>query len=403
MPTPRRFIQAITGLCFVGLAVDAISATLIGPVLPFIGREFQLTLATMGALAGAWNLGYLFTIIGGSLSDRFGEIAVLTLSFVLLSVPIGLMAIANTYVICYILLIAAGTGAAFVEASVNPLVSNMYPEKRGMALNILHVFWGAGAFVGPALAGLILSTLQNWRLVYLISATLYIPLILWSIHILTKNVELNGLRRKMPDRTSAGFCVLKSRFIVLLTLAGFLYFGSELGVNAWLPSFLMMAKSFPLTLASFSTGLFWASMGLGRLILAGIVDRVGYRTTMLTCSLFGALSISLGTVLDNSIGIIVFWSVAGFSLAPILPTILAWASSLFPESAGVASGAIFSIGIIGAVFSPWVVGVASEQASFQSGMIYLAFSTLMIAFCCIAIRERSKMSIKNQFKPLPKD
>ncbi len=339
----------------------------------------------------------------GSLSDRFGEIAVLTLSFVLLSVPIGLMAIANTYAVCYILLIAARTGAAFVEASVNPLVSNIYPEKRGMALNILHVFWGVGALVGPALAGLILSTLQNWRLVYLISATLYIPPILWSIHILTKNVELNGPRRKMPDRTSAGFCVLKSRFIVLLTLSGFLYFGSELGVNAWLPSFLMTAKSFPLILASFSTGLFWASMGLGRLILAGIVDRVGYRTTMLTCSLFGALSISLGTVLDNSIGIVVFWSVAGFSLAPILPTILAWASSLFPESAGVASGAIFSIGIIGAVFSPWVVGVASEQASFQSCMIYLAFSTLMIAFCCIAIRERNKMSIENQFKSLPKD
>lgn len=404
MSKPPSSRRAITALCFVGLMVDAISATILGTALPFIGGEFQLTLAMMGALAGAWNLGYLFTVVGGSLSDRYGEVAVLTLSFVLLFVPIGLMAMANNYLICYALLIVAGVGGAFVEASVNPLLSNMYPEKRGMALNILHVFWGIGAFIGPALAGLTISSLQNWRVVYSISAVLYIPLILVSIRLLKRNtVEPSGSRRRAINSTSFGFRVLKSRVLVLLTFAGFFYFGSELGVNAWLPSFLMMDKSFPLTLASFSTSLFWASMGFGRLIFAGVVDRVGYRKTMLTCSLFGALSIFLGTVLEHSAAIVVSWCIAGFSLAPILPTILAWASSMFPRSAGVASGAIFSIGITGAVLSPWIVGVASERASFQSGMVYLVFSTLVIAFCCIAIRERRGMSLENMSKPMPKD
>jgi len=67
------------------------------------------------------------------------------------------------------------------------------------------------------------------------------------------------------------------------------------------------------------------------------------------------------------------------------------------------SGAIFGIGTIGAVFSPWIVGVASERASFQSGMVYLAFSTLMIAFCRIAITERKGISLENVSKPVPKD
>jgi len=396
----HRSIHATTALCFIGLAVDAISATVLGPALPFIGREFQLTLSMMGALAGAWNLGYLFTVLGGSLSDRCGEIAVLTVSFVLLSVSIGHVTVANTYLICYALLIVAGVGGAFIEASVNPLVSNMYPEKRGMALNILHVFWGVGAFIGPALAGLTISVLQNWRIVYSIAAALYIPLILVSIRLLKrKNVEPSAAHRRETNSTSIGFRVLKSRVLVLLTFAGFFYLGSELGVNAWLPSFLMVTKNFPLTLASFSTSLFWASIGFGRFILAGAVDRVGYRKTMLTCSLLGALSISLGTILEDSTAIIIFWFIAGFSLAPILPTVLAWASSMFPESAGVASGAIFSIGITGAVLSPWIVGVASERASFQSGMVYLAFSTLMIAFCCIAIKERSMRSVSSLMKP----
>jgi len=390
----HRSIDATTALCFIGLAVDAISATVLGPALPFIGREFQLTLSMMGALAGAWNLGYLFTVLGGSLSDRYGEIAVLTVSFVLLSLSIGLVTVANTYLICYALLIVAGVGGAFIEASVNPLVSKMYPEKRGMALNMLHVFWGVGAFVGPALAGLTISSLQNWRIVYSIAAALYIPLILVSIRLLKrKNVEPTPHRGE-TNSTSIGFRVLKSRVLALLTFAGFFYLGSELGVSAWLPSFLMVSRNFPLTLASFSTSLFWASIGFGRLILAGAVDRVGYRKTMLTCSLLGALSMSLGTILEDSTTIIVFWFIAGFSLAPILPTVLAWASSMFPESSGVASGAIFSIGITGAVLSPLIVGVASERASFQSGMVYLAFSTLMIAFCCIAIKGRSIRSVQ---------
>jgi len=379
-----------------GLAVDAISATILGPALPFVGREFQLTLAMMGALAGAWNLGYLFTVIGGSLSDRYGETAVLTLSFVLLSVPIGFMTIANTYLMCYVLLFVAGIGGGFVEASVNPLLSNMYPEKRGMALNILHAFWGVGALVGPAIAGLTISTLHSWRVVYSISAALYIPLILVIIRLLKiNNVEPRGSRRREINSRSVGFRVLKSRVLVLLTFAGFFHFGSIWGVNAWLPSFLMMTKSFPLTFASFSTSLFWAAVGFGRIVLAGAVDRVGYRKTMLTCSLCGALFIFLGTVLEHSDAIVVFWFIAGFSLAPILPTILAWANRSFPGNAGVASGAIFSIGQIGAVFSALIIGVVSERVSFQSGIIYLVFSTLITAICCVAIRERKEMPLKN--------
>jgi len=63
-----------------------------------------------------------------------------------------------------------GIGMGFYEASVNAFFSEVYSDKRGLAINILHMGWGVGSTMGPMLAASMILVYSSWRLGYLLVA-----------------------------------------------------------------------------------------------------------------------------------------------------------------------------------------------------------------------------------------
>ena len=80
-----------------GLFAIAITATLMGPSFPMIVKEFNLPLELVGFLASSWSAGYLLSSIGGLLSDRYGEVKIMTVSFVIIIIAAGLISFATSY------------------------------------------------------------------------------------------------------------------------------------------------------------------------------------------------------------------------------------------------------------------------------------------------------------------
>ena len=99
-------------ISFAGLLALAATATLIGPSFPLIKNEFGLSLELLGFLASAWSAGYLLSLIGGFLSDRYGELAIITSSLVIVGTIAALISIAPSYDLLLILFLLGGTGAS---------------------------------------------------------------------------------------------------------------------------------------------------------------------------------------------------------------------------------------------------------------------------------------------------
>jgi fucose permease len=342
---PRRAASLPTGIAssglrlayvvisFLGLMIIGVVATVMGPAFPFMMREFAIPLGALGFLASAWNVGYLFTPVGGIISDRYGEPVVLAASFMAVGTAIGLAAVAPSYLPLLGLFLVAGTGSAFGEVTMNSLVTKAYPNKSGFALNALHVFFSTGAFIGPALAGLVIVTYGSWRLPYLITCLAIAPIAVAAIVLFhrTRSEKNAVISTAEPSRTSEGKIIEALIQGRPLLLAAFFYFGAELGANAWLPTFLMMERQFPVELASLSIGLFWASMAAGRLGLGSLTDRVGYRRLIVTCASLSALSILAATLIVDRYFIIALWCLSGFAFGPIMPTIFAWGRRSSPQ------------------------------------------------------------------------
>jgi MFS family permease len=376
-------------MSFLGLMMIGVAATVMGPAFPFILKEYAIPLGVLGFLASAWNVGYLLTPVGGIISDRYGEPVVLVVSFAAIGAAVGLVSTAPSYLALLGLFLVAGIGSAFGEVSMNSLVTKAYPNRSGFALNALHFFFSIGAFIGPALAGLLIVTYGGWRLPYLIACLAFAPLaaagvVLFRRTKLERGSDISSTEKGHTHERKIVEALIHGR---ALLLAGFFYFGAELGANAWLPTFLVLERGFPLELASLSIGLFWASMAAGRLGLGSLTDKVGYRKLIVTCSSLSALSILMATLIGDSYLIIVLWCLSGFAFGPIAPTIFAWAAALFPSKRGVATGAIYCIGFLGAVFSPWFLGTIGDLYNLGISALYLPFSTLMIALSALMLRK----------------
>lgn len=379
---------------FLGLMMIAVAATVMGPAFPFIMKEFAIPLGVLGFLASTWNVGYLLTPVGGIISDRYGEPVVLVVSFVAIGTAVGLASRAPNYLTLLGLFLVAGIGSAFGEVSMNSLVTKTYPNKSGFALNALHLFFSMGAFIGPALAGLLIVTYGSWRLPYVIVCLVFVPLavaaaVLFRRTESDKSMVVSDTERSHVSEGRIVEALMQER---ALLLAGFFYFGAELGANAWLPTFLMMERQFPVELASLSIGLFWASMAAGRLGLGSLTDRVGYRRLIVTCASLSALSILAATLIVDRYFIIALWCLSGFAFGPIMPTIFAWGAALFPSRRGVATGIIYSVGFLGAVFSPWFLGIVGDLYNLSISALYLPFSALMVALSALMLRNLAHRS-----------
>jgi MFS family permease len=364
-----------------------VAATVMGPAFPFMLKEFAIPLGVLGFLASAWNVGYLLTPVGGIMSDRYGEPVVLVASFAAIGAAVGLASGAPNYLALLGVFFVAGIGSAFGEVSMNSLVTKAYPNRSGFALNALHLFFSMGAFIGPALAGLLIVAYGSWRLPYLIACVVFVPLVAAAVMLFRRTKSEVGV--VISDAESSHMPEGKILEALMqgraLLLAGFFYFGAELGANAWLPTFLMLERGFSVELASLSIGLFWASMAAGRLGLGSLTDKVGYRKLIVTCASLSALSILIATLIGDRYLIIAFWCFSGFAFGPIMPTILAWGAALFPSRRGVATGAIYSIGFLGAVFSPWFLGTVGDLYNLGISAFYLPFSTFMIALSAMML------------------
>lgn len=385
----KRWQSPYVPMSFLGLMIIGIAATVMGPAFPFIMKEFVVPLGMLGFLASAWNVGYLFTPVGGIISDRHGEPLVLAASFVVTGTAVGLASRAPDYLTLLGLFLVAGAGSAFGEVAMNSLVTKIYPNKSGFALNALHVFFSTGAFIGPALSGFVIVTYGSWRLPYLITCLAFAPIAVIAIILFhrTRSEEDAGIYAADASDESEGKIIEALMQGRPLLLAGFFYFCVEIGANAWLPTFLMVERQFPVELASLSIGLFWASMAVGRVGLGSLTDRVGYRGLIVSCASLSALSILAATLIVDRYFIIGLWCLSGFAFGPIMPTIFAWAAALFPSRRGAATGTIYSIGFLGAVFSPWFLGVIGDLYSLGISAFFLPFSAFMVTLSALTVRR----------------
>lgn len=373
---------------YIGFISVGIIANIIGPLLPAIRTDINISYSQGGLLLSGQFVGMLITsLIGGYLIDRTGKRPFLLAgSAMLITGLIGSM-VSKSYAFLYVLNLITGFGYGIYELGINALCADTSEKNKGSDMNFVHFFYGVGAIIAPLLAFVSTEYLGNWR--YCFGFALVTPIAV-SILLLTNRIEehraIHDVGKHIVNKDSNP---VTSLFLWTAGLAMFFYVGVEVSTGGWITvywSTLVPDSAIP---ASLTATIFWLSLTVGRLISGKIADRIGLSNYLFAAG-FGTLLLSaLWSILPPGGWTLIIVALLGFACSGQFPTAMAIATSHFPRKAGMAAAFISVSAGLGGFFIPSVIGRLADM--FNISVLtpaLLVLSSLLVIFT-YALRKGS--------------
>ncbi len=393
---------------FYAMFLFGINFAMVGPILIEVSKHIDTRLEVMGYYFSFVSTGF---IIGSFVSSFFVRLKkrkiIFIIFYLLLPASILLLAYAKNFPILLVSAFFIGISNGLLETNVTVLLAELYRGRESLILNTSQAFIGFGSFVSPILITFLLSNGSNMKTAFLIivvfSLVNFVLLMFTKIPDTHLNIPAadctpSGREAKGGKRFSGIKPVFKINFLLLAAVfaAMFFYVCMESGINSWMPTFLRLNKNFTPVFAGNALAFFWLTVAVGRLALGWLSTKVKISYLLLAVSILIAITFKLSTVFNNHTLIIILFIMTGLLLSGIWPMIVAQSVNFYPEKSKLIVPLIIMTGGIGAIFSPWVVGIVYDNYNLASGVGTLfIFAVVMAVFvagsvCLELISKRHK-------------
>lgn len=164
---------AVLALSLLAVGVDV---TVLNVAIPTLAEELRPTSAQMLWIVNVYSLMVAGLLLStGTLGDRFGRKSFLLAGFALFGLASAVAAFSGSAEVLLFARALLGVGAAVVMPSTLSILRNVFTDRkeRTLALGIWSSVAGAGAAVGPLLAGFLLERFW-WGSVFLINVPLMV-------------------------------------------------------------------------------------------------------------------------------------------------------------------------------------------------------------------------------------
>ena len=368
----------VLALMFALTVITYLDRVCIAATRAAMSEELGLDKVQMGEVFSAFILGYvLFEIPGGWLADRFGARALLTRIVVWWSVFTALTGAARSYAALLAVRFLFGCGEAGAFPGCASALSRWFPRpERGKAQAVIMV----GSRLGGALApGLVITLMAaiGWRAVYPVFALLGVVwAVVWTAWFRNspeQHAAVSAAEREHILATrgslSHGAAVPWARLVRsrnVWALCG-MYSGYTYGLYfylTWLPTYLQESRGVAEAQLGFYAGLPWlvasASNLLGGWLTDSLSHKIGLRWARRLPAMSGLLAAAvflvLAALLENNTWAMLALALSFGSSDLILAVCWATCLDIGRQYAGTVSGTMNSLGQIGGVIAPVLVG-----------------------------------------------
>lgn len=319
-------------------------------------NQFGFTQLQLGTITGGGLVGFGVVILLASLIiDQVGYRAILLLAFLLhvLSIVITLAATPvyaamgkdATYWCLYSGIFIFAVANGLCEAVINPLIANIYPERKTHYLNILHAGWPAGLILGGIVGYLFLGpgakvTSLRWEIVlglYMLPAILY-GLIVLKETFPDSEVKKAGITFGQMLAEFASPILLA--LLVLHACVGYV----ELGTDSWITNITedMVGNGFLLFIYAS------AIMFILRFFAGPIVERVNPLGLLCISTVLGTTGLLWLSSVQTAAAAWIAVTVYGFGKTFLWPTMLGIVGERFPRGGALTMGVIGGVGMLSA-------------------------------------------------------
>lgn len=384
----------VLGFAFALTAITYLDRICISAAAPYMMQDLQLTAVQMSVVFSAFTLSYsLFEIPSGWLGDVRGPRRVLTRIVLWWSAFTMLTGAAQGYrsLVAIRFLFGAGEAGAFPNMARS--LSQWFPlSERGRANGVMLLGSRFGGMISVPLA-LLVITWWGWRVSFVVFGVVGIA---WAAawytwyrdrpeeHPQITAEEVAWIRQdRQGDRAQAPTpwaAMLRSRNLYAL---GAMYFAFGYGLYfyfTWLPTYLIKELGFSTLAGGIFAALPFLLAGLADVGGGWLTDRLSRRfglrigrcylgmVSFMTC----AVLLFVSTVVAGAVAKAVLLAMALASADLALSAAWAVPVDIAPDHAGVMTGWMNTLGNLGGLFGPLVVGYAIDNWQSWTYPFYIA-------------------------------
>ncbi|WP_049722481.1 MFS transporter [Gilvimarinus polysaccharolyticus] len=399
--------KIFTASC-VALIVTAMTFAIRAGILSELMQDFTLTNTQLGWVNGMAFLGFpVAMMFGGLIYNYLGPKKLLAIAFICHVAGLVLTITASGFMTLLLSSFFIGFANGSVEAACNPLITELYHDKKTAMLNKFHVWFPGGIVIG-SLVSLGMSKMGfgwQWQIaIMLIPTAIYGYLVFvekFPVLIHTETSTVNNIK------------ALISPLFIFMVICMSVTAISEFGPQQWVEKTLGSSGVHPMVILAMVTGL----MAVGRYFAGPVIEALNPAGVLLASSVIATIGIytmSFATggmiyvaAILFAIGVMYFW-----------PTMIGFVSEYLPKTGAlgmslIGGAGMFSVSIWNPVIGGWLDAAKSEailagkvgaEADLAAGVATLENMTLFPAALIVAFTFlfiiRKKL-VKGEIKAAP--
>lgn len=336
---------AMYGVLLGSYALNAADRQLFPLLLHDVRDSFHFSLADAGLLSTIFTLGLAVAgLPTGFALARLSRKSVLLIGIAVFSSGTALTAFSHGFTDLLFYLFATGIGEAMQFTVIVAIAANYFSGNRAAAIGSVNFCFGVGAFSGPVLASLLLTSYQTWRIPMIafgVAGFCMIIAVILSVRPWLSEAHAAGHARHGTEGASTLLNRNSVILAVLSIIAGLVLYGFT-GLYA---TFLRESLHYPPKQAGFITG-FYGAGALVSIVGGWLGDRFSPRVLLATAFLCIALvgyfcfhhtgSLTAQIMLTAAFGAtasgVVFVNLVGYHVKAVRHELASRASGLFVTS-----------------------------------------------------------------------
>jgi MFS transporter, FSR family, fosmidomycin resistance protein len=369
-------------LLTVGHTVNDMASNLIAGLLPIFTMAFNLSYLLAGGVAMVFSLtSSMLQPFLGRWFDRKQKTWLIGGGLLLNCFGMGLTGISPNYAILLLLVGTAGLGTAAFHPPAFSTVASSSMTSKGSSLGIFLSGGNAGFFLGPLVAGGLISTMGLNGTLILLPIGLVTSLLLFKVHDVKRTSSMIQ-QQHQPSNT---------RLLGLLATISALRSTTIQVAATFLPLYLV-ARGESLFLATAVASIWFGAGVIGQIAGGHISDLIGRRPVIIF-SLWVGGGLFYGFLMTNGLLSVLLLAASGAILYGSWSVIVAMASEAAPNNVGTVGGLMlgFSIGV-GGLAALGFGGIADEMGLSYAFSFFAAFALAGGALALVLPRQSPKTS-----------
>lgn len=352
----------LQGLCFASWASR----------IPSIQQTLGLSETQLGAVLLAIPVGSMISLpITGWLVAKFGSKKVVTLGAFLYSITLITLGMAqNTFqLISYLLLF--GFGGNFMNIGVNTQAVGVESLYKKPIMGMFHGMWSLAGFTGAALGTLMIGEgivpMQHFLII-----TIFV--------VLAAAVSTRFTLPEDPNRQADQPIFAKpDKSLLMLGIIAFCSMICEGAMFDWSGVYFQKVVQADKAWVGAGYTAFMATMASGRFVADWFTGKFGLKRTLQLSGILIAGGLLIAVLLPTLVTALIGFLLVGAGVSSVIPLVYSAAGKSKVLSPGVALAAVSTIGFLGFLMGPPLIGLVAGATSLRISFSIIAVMGLLVS------------------------